>query len=384
MSDPYAGLYLHVPFCARVCPYCDFAVRTGDAARRHRFTAALIDEIRLQPRFPRPFDTIYFGGGTPSQLESGHLERIRDALRAQFDFAEPTRIYLEANPEDVTAQAVADWHRLGVSTLSLGVQALDPPALAFLGRSHDPDGARRAVERARAGGFETVSIDLIYGLPGQTADAWRQELDRALALGVDHLSCYQLTIHEGTRFGLLARRGQLVESDGDRQGELFRLTHRHLASGGMPGYEASQFARSAAHRSRHNTKYWNHTPYLGLGPSAHSFCERRRWWNLRRTDPYEAAVFAGRLPVEDREILDPAALALEALMTGLRTYAGVDLAEIRQRCGIDLLPENHALLERFAAQQLVALDGARVVPTLDGLAVADGLAREFEIPAILA
>lgn len=379
MSDPHAGLYVHVPFCARVCPYCDFAVRTGDDRRRRRFTEALLAEIRLHPPWEPAFDTLYFGGGTPSRLAPDELGRVLEALAGRFDFTPGRRTFLEVNPEDVTAARIADWRRLGVSTLSLGVQAFDDAVLKFLGRGHDAAVACRAVELALAAGFETISVDLIYGVPGQDPEMLRRELDRAADLGVDHLSCYQLTVHAGTRFGLLARRGRLVEIDQDGQGQLFRLVHRHLAARGMPGYEASQFARGPEHRSRHNTKYWNHTPYLGLGPSAHSFRDRRRWWNLRRVDPYEASVAAGRLPVAEEEALDAAALALEALMTGLRTYAGVDLQEIRDRFGVELLPRNGALVERLVERELAAFDGRRLVPTLDGLAVADALAREFEI-----
>lgn len=383
MSDPAgsAGLYLHVPFCARVCPYCDFAVRKGDAARRRQFARTLVAEIALQGRPALRFDTVYFGGGTPSQLASEDLGRILEAARLGLDVAPDARVFLEANPEDVSPARLADWRALGVSTLSLGVQALDPAALVFLGRAHDVDSARRAVEQSRTAGFESVSIDLIYGLPEQSADDWRRELDRAAELGVDHLSCYQLTVHEGTRFGVLARRGQLVESEADRQGELFRLTHRHLADHGLPGYEASQFAKGPEHHSRHNTKYWDHSPYLGLGPSAHSFRDDRRWWNLRRLDAYEAVVAADRLPVEGSERLDAPTLALEALMTGLRTYAGVDLGRVRERFGVDLVPANRELLDRLATGGLVTLAGERVVPTLEGLAVADWLAREFEIEA---
>jgi oxygen-independent coproporphyrinogen-3 oxidase len=380
LSEALAGLYLHVPFCARVCPYCDFAVQRDDPARRRRFTDALIAEIRFESHPPLPFDTIYFGGGTPSLLEPAEIERLLDAVRTSFYLAEDTRIFLEANPEDVTAERVRDWRRLGVATLSLGIQALDDEALAFLGRGHDVARARHAVELALGGGFATVSVDMMYGLPGQSADDWRSELDRALALGVDHLSCYQLTIEPRTRFGVLARSGELVELDRDLQGDLFLLAHRHLAAGGMPGYEASQFARTPEHRSRHNTKYWSHTPYLGLGPSAHSFHERRRWWNLRRTAAWEAEVAAGRLPIEDSELLDANALALEALMTGLRTYGGVDLERVRADFGVELLPRNRELVERLVERGLVSCDGARVSPTLDGLAVADGLARAFEIP----
>ncbi len=378
-SPAGAGVYLHIPFCSRICPYCDFAVRLGDAARRHRFAAALVAEIGLH-KSPLTFDTIYFGGGTPSQLAPEDLARILAALHARFELVSEARIFFEANPEDVTPERLSLWRGLGVSTLSIGVQALNPVALAFLGRAHDVDGARRAVAQAKVAGFETVSIDLIYGLPGQTAHEWRNELDRAIALGVDHISCYQLTVHEGTRFGSLARRGQLVETDLDQQGELFRLTHTHLAAHGMLGYEVSQFARGPEHHSRHNTKYWNHSPYLGLGPSAHSFQNDRRWWNIRNADPYEVAVAAGRLPVAGSEVLDSAALTLEALMTGLRTHAGVDLGRIRERFGIELLPANRALIERLVSRGLVALEGERIISTLDGLAVADGLAREFEIP----
>lgn len=379
MSAAPAGLYLHVPFCARVCPYCDFAVRTGDRERRRRFVHHLLREIELYAGYPLRFDTIYFGGGTPSRLEPHDLERIVAAARRHLQTAENARIFLEANPEDATPSRLADWRRLGVSTLSLGVQSLDSDALSFLGRRHGPDDARRAVEQARDAGFHTVSIDLIYGLPGQQAPAWQHELERALTLGAHHFSCYQLTIHERTRFALLERRGKLTQLSLDEQARLFRLTHEFLNASGMQGYEVSQFAISPAHRSRHNMKYWDHTPYLGLGPSAHSFHGNRRWWNVRRTDPWQECVRAGRRPVEDAETLDPKALVLEALMTGLRTYAGVDLERMRSRWGVDLLDVNHALVRRLASDGLLVLEGERLVPTLDGLALTDTIAAQFEV-----
>jgi len=265
------GIYLHVPFCSRVCPYCDFAVRTGDRPRRRRYVDHLLAEIELYAGYPIAFDTIYFGGGTPSSLDPEDLAEIVEALRARFRLADRTRIFLEANPEDVTAELVTALKRLGVGTLSLGVQSLDPAGLDFLGRRHGPDVARRSVALAREAGFSTVSIDLIYGLPGQSPTDWRREIDRALELEADHISCYQLTIHQGTRFGLLEKRGKLTQLSTDEQAELFLLTHRHLNASGMQGYEVSQFASSQEHHSRHNLKYWNHTPYLGLGPAAHSF-----------------------------------------------------------------------------------------------------------------
>jgi oxygen-independent coproporphyrinogen-3 oxidase len=289
------------------------------------------------------------------------------------------RLFLEANPEDADAARLASWKRLGVETLSLGIQSFDAEALQFLGRRHGPERAREALEQARRTGFATVAIDLIYGLPQQSLADWERQLDTALRIGVDHLSCYQLTIHEKTRFGLLVKRDRLKPLAQDAQAEFFRGTHRWLAERGMPGYEASQFAAGPEHQSRHNWKYWTHTPYLGLGPSAHSFEANRRWWNLRRTDDYQRCLREGVRPVDGEERLDARALTLEALMTGLRTYAGVDLERVRRRWGIDLLARNRGLLERLAALDLLRLEGPRLVPTLDGLAVADSLATQFEL-----
>lgn len=380
MSGADAGLYLHVPFCARVCPYCDFAVRTGDSARRTRFAQDLCREIALYGSDDGlRFDTIYFGGGTPSRLAGEDLARILETARQHLELATPHWTFLEANPDDVTPMLLAHWRRLGVTTLSLGVQSLDPAALQFLGRTHDAGTARRAVELALAEGFDTVSIDLIYGLPDQTEDDWRRQLEAAVSLGCHHISCYQLTIHERTRFHLLEKRGRLTQLPVDKQGDLFRVTHRVLNDAGLAGYEVSQFAAAVEHRSRHNTKYWDHTPYLGLGPSAHSFRDRRRWWNLRKTDPWQEQVRRGARPVEESEDLDTEALLLEALMTGLRTYRGVDLSELRLRWGVDLLAPNRTLIETLVDEGLVDLVGTRLRPTLDGLALADSLAPRFRI-----
>lgn len=379
MSEAPAGLYVHVPFCSRVCPYCDFAVRTGGPERRRRYTEYLLEEIALYAGFPLRFDTIYFGGGTPSLLALEDLERIVERAREQLAVDPAAQIFLEANPEDASREALAGWRRLGVRTLSLGLQSLDPAGLSFLGRRHTADEARRAVALAREVGFPTISVDLIYGLPGQSEEDWRRELDRALELRADHLSCYQLTIHQGTRFGLLEKRGKLTQPSNDAQGALFRLTHRYLNDAGMQGYEVSQFARGDAHRSRHNRKYWDHTPYLGLGPSAHSYHGDRRWWNIRRTDDWQERVDRGERPLEGEETLDAQALVLEALMTGLRTYAGVDLDWIEKRWRINLRSANGPLLEQLQADALATMEEQRLIPTLEGLALADTVATRFDL-----
>ena len=388
------GLYLHIPFCSAICPYCDFSVMSAASPARQRFASRLTAEVSLAApawRDPRPFDTVYFGGGTPSQLPREDFARVLDACRTHLAFAAPAPwVFLEANPEDVTREACAAWRGLGVRTLSLGVQSFSDDALRFLGRRHTGREARAAVETALAAGFDTVSIDLIFGLRGQTANDWQRELTTGVGLAPQHLSCYQLTIHPGTRFGVQARHGQLSELPEDDQAALFELTHRFLANAGWPAYEVSNFARGPVHQSRHNRKYWDHTPYLGLGPSAHSLAApdasspARRWWNERGTPRWEKRVAAGDRPIEAQELLGPKELAAEALFLGLRTTAGIDLSGLRARYGVDLLAANDTLVARLVDEgRLVvrgdAEGGPWLVPTLSGLAVADGLAAAFDL-----
>jgi oxygen-independent coproporphyrinogen-3 oxidase len=358
-------------------------VRVGGRDQRSRFVAALIREIDAVtgdlPAVLRSPDTVYLGGGTPSLLEAENLERILAAVRRGFSTPAETRVFLEANPEDVDADRVAAWRRLGVTFLSLGVQSFDDRDLEFLGRRHTGAEARRAIELALGAGFETVSVDLIYSLLHHDAAGWRSTLAAAVELAPDHLSCYELEIHPRTVFGKRHAQGQLAELPDLRQAELFVLTHRFLAEAGYPGYEVSNFARGEAHQSRHNRKYWRHVPYLGLGPSAHSFDGRRRWWNERSTPRWEKRVVAGQPAVAGSEELSDEDLALETLMLGLRTAAGVDLAGFRERFGQDLVAVNRQVVDGAVARGLLRTPSERLAATLDGLAVADGLAASFEV-----
>jgi putative oxygen-independent coproporphyrinogen III oxidase len=376
------GLYLHIPFCSAICPYCDFAVLTGGPERRRRFVDHLVAEISLwspERSIFESIDTIYFGGGTPSALDLDGLGRILETARENLSIRDDAWVFFEANPEDVTPDKARAWRDLGVRFLSLGIQSFDVEALKFLGRRHTPKQARKSVEIAREAGFDTVSIDLIYGLPEQPFEVWKRTLEEAVSLKPDHLSCYQLTFHEGTLFGSRLARGKMTELPEAAQAELFLFTHEFLRDAGWPGYEASNFARSFDHRSRHNQKYWHHVPYLGLGPSAHSFSGTRRWWNERTLGTYEARIEAGERPVAGSEELTAGDLALEALMLGLRTLDGFDLSAFGERYGVDLLMRNEPLVERLVREGLVTLEGDSLVPTLAGLAVTDSLARSFEI-----
>jgi oxygen-independent coproporphyrinogen-3 oxidase len=373
-----AGLYVHVPFCARICPYCDFAVTTARRDAHATYVEALLGEVaRVEVRWR--FDTLYLGGGTPSQLSPSLLERLLEGIRSRLDLDTGTWIALEANPEDLSLERARQWRRLGVQGLSLGVQSFDPAALRFLFRKHTADDGRRSVELARQAGFPWVSLDLIYGLPDDRPSRWRRELDAALELAPDHLSCYQLTVHQGTTFGRWRDGGRLAECDPDIQAALFDLTHDLLADAGYPAYEVSNFARSLRLRSRHNIKYWRHAPYLGLGPSAHSFDGASRWWNLRRLKAWRKQLAAGRSPVAERETLTRRQLALEALLLGLRTADGIDLTAFERRFGVDLVGANRALVDRLMVEEKLILEPQRLRPTRAGLRVADGLPLAFDL-----
>lgn len=392
----HPGLYLHIPFCSAICPYCDFAVRRGQRHRVKPFVAALEREIRgirsgeLLPEAQdlanlfselanTPFDTLYLGGGTPTYLGLDALETLFGTIFDALPMADGCRIFLEANPEDVNADSLAGWRRLGVRTLSLGVQSLDSAALKFLGRRHGAEDARRTVELAKEAGFETVSVDLIYGLKNQNAEAWRRTLEQALLLDMDHLSLYELEIHPRTDFGKRQAAGEPMELHSDDQADLFLLTHRVLADAGWDGYEVSNFARGPEHRSLHNQKHWHHVPYLGLGPSAHSYMGGWRCWNEPLEPRWRQHLDDHQSPVAGWEKLPESALDLERVMLGLRLADGVNLAGLRSLTAEDFLSLNKNALDRWQRQGLIRLDQSRIIPSISGMAVADSLATELQL-----
>ena len=350
-------------------------------SERESFVQDLVREVSLWSDWQSPIDTIYFGGGTPSLLAADQLERLLDAVRGNLPLRADARIFFEANPEDVTPDAVSAWRASSIATLSLGVQSFDDHELRFLGRRHDSVRGREALAQCIGAGFDTVSLDLIFGLPDQSTDTLRASLDTAVALSPDHVSCYQLTVHEGTAFGRRRARGRLVEMTEDDQAERYALVHDVLERAGLPAYEVSNFARAPRHRSRHNMKYWRHLPYLGLGPSAHSFDGRRRWWNHRGIRAYRAALDGGERPVAGSETLSKDDLALEALMFGLRTVDGIDLRDFRRRFGIDLAARNRRLLGECIESGLLVLGEDHLAPTTSGLAVADALVARLDLYA---
>lgn len=397
------GLYVHVPFCRRICPYCDFAVtplgRSGDT-RIAGYRDALLREVSIRWA-PLGADTVYFGGGTPSLLPPEYVAGIAEAL-VQSELAAPAPfVVLEANPEDLTEAPglAAAWARAGVSGVSLGVQALDDDRLRFLGRLHRADAPARAASSLAEVGIQWISVDLIYGTPDHPPEALREELEAAAALpGVTHLSAYELSIEPDTPFGRRQAAGERIAAGG---AEAFRLVHQTLADCGFEAYEASNFARSEADQSRHNPKYWTGAAYLGLGPSAHSFdpAGSTRSWNHCAVGRWREAVLRGEPPTAGREVLSPRERALESVFLGLRTARGLDLAGFAARYGESFVTRNRARFDQWSERGLATVDpsagaprgpavlpdpgpGSRVVLTLDGLTIADALAREVDLDSI--
>lgn len=325
-------VYLHVPFCARRCSYCDFAI----AVRRHvpseRYADAVLAEWRRKQDHPAwshsgEIATVYFGGGTPSRLEPAAIGRILDRIAADRAIAPGAEITLEANPEDVSPDAAAAWRSAGVNRVSFGVQSFDPGALRWMHRTHTAEQVPQAVAALRKAGLDDLSLDLIFGLPAALGRRWDDDLSLALALAPDHLSLYGLTVEAGTPLGRWTDRGEVVPVDEERYAAEFLAADAVLAAAGYQHYEVSNYARPG-HRALHNSAYWRRAPFLGFGPSAHSGWGVEREWNLREWAAYELAMREGGDPVAGRERLDKEAVDLEELYLGLRTADGIGVERV--------------------------------------------------------
>jgi oxygen-independent coproporphyrinogen-3 oxidase len=365
------GIYVHIPFCARKCSYCDF-YSVEDLGLKPAFLAALQAEIASAHAEGLVFDTIYIGGGTPSTLLPAEVGRIIESLAARFRFEGAVEVTLEANPGTVGPDKLKGFRAAGVNRLTIGVQSFDPGRLDLLGRIHTSVQAERAVADARAAGFDEIDIDLIYGLPGQTACAWTDDLERALAHNPEHLSCYMLIIEPGTPMARMRDSGRLKPPPDDQVAELFVLTSELLTGRGYRHYEIANFARcdagrADAHVSRHNSKYWSYAPYLGFGPAAHSFLPPRRFWNERNLAGYVEAIGAGGAPPRGEEVLTADQQLSEVIMLGLRTAAGLDLVDFAHRFGTEAARACAEAAAPFAEQGLLACDRTRCAPTLRGM-----------------
>ena len=342
-----AGIYVHIPFCARRCIYCGFfsTVREYEAAR---YVNALCTELQQRKEYLHgaPVTTVYFGGGTPSRLTPGQISQVIDCIRTIYGLDGLQELTVECNPDDITVEYVAALRRLGVNRISMGVQTFNPELLRFLYRRHTATQALEAVRICRESGVTNISIDLMYGLPGQTLEMFRDDLQTAMSTGVQHISSYCLSYEDNTPLQALRDQGKLIPADDDLCSQMFTLMCDTLRESGFEHYEISNFSLPGFH-SRHNSSYWDCTPYLGIGAGAHSYDGRSRQWNPSDLDAYMEGIEHGQ-PKYEIESLSETDLYNELLMLSLRTTQGLNLSLLTSQDRLSVLHSAHAMLNKGA------------------------------------
>jgi oxygen-independent coproporphyrinogen III oxidase len=373
-----AGIYLHIPFCRQACSYCDFHFSTN-LGKMEAMGEAMVKEIALQKGFferPTVIDTIYFGGGTPSLLPDKSIAAIMDALRTQFEVSPQAEVTLEANPDDLSPAKIKELKTMGINRLSVGIQSFSDADLLLLNRSHNAQQAERVVKTAQDLGLENITIDLIYGIPGSGMKAWDANVSQAIALQVPHVSAYALTVEEKTLLHHQVAKGLVSpEPDSTHEAQYFHLIDR-LGAAGILQYELSNFAREG-YRSRHNSAYWKGISYLGLGPSAHSYDDGTRSWNVAHNAHYIDALRQGKLAIDNTEYLSKRDRLNEYLMTQLRIVEGLDLAYLKTHYRLDLLyTEEEAITEWMNAGWMIHTD-QHLRLTRQGFMVSDAIIRDL-------
>jgi oxygen-independent coproporphyrinogen-3 oxidase len=383
MNLPYsqnAGIYIHIPFCVRKCPYCDFYSVT-DLALKPRFLKALIAEMRLISAEGLCFDSLYIGGGTPSVYGHQDIGKIVSAISENFDLKPDSEITIEVNPGTVSIEQMKGYREAGINRINIGVQSFFQDNLDFLRRIHTPSEARRAVNEAHRAGFKNMGLDLIYGLPDQSQGNWLENLKSAVEYDPTHLSCYTLTYEKGTPLYNGLKCGRIQPLAEDKVRALFETTIDFLENHGYFQYEISNFARvgknGGLHVSRHNIKYWTLVPYIGLGASAHSFSETQRYWNVSDVAEYIAVIESGRLPVAEREVLSREQQIIETIYLGLRTTAGIDLIGFGEKFGIDFVKAFKEVISDLAEQNYLEVKNSRCALTRQARAFLDSIASMF-------
>lgn len=356
------ALYVHWPFCISKCPYCDFNSHVRESVDQAEWRAALLRDLAWEAdAYPGPpLTSIFFGGGTPSLMEPATVAALIGAAERHWGLDADAEITLEANPSSVEAERFADLAAAGVNRVSLGLQSLDDSALRFLGRAHGVAEGMAALATAQSC-FDRVSFDLIYALPGQSVAAWAGELERALGFGTGHVSLYQLTIEPGTRFAAMAARGELAARDPDEAATLYELTQELTSAVGLPAYEISNHARPGE-ESRHNLAYWRYRPYLGIGPGAHGRRGGAATLRHRKPENWLAALARNGHGLSEESLLEPAQMATEALLMGLRLSEGVELETVWPALDLDAVArlEAQGLLERIR-DRLIVLPSGRLL-----------------------
>jgi oxygen-independent coproporphyrinogen-3 oxidase len=375
--DAAAGLYVHVPFCTHICPYCDFNTYAGQESVIPAYVDALLGEIQMVAS-PDDAPTLYFGGGTPSLLAPEQVARVIAAARQRFGLRQDAEVSAEANPETLDIEYLRALRESGVNRLSIGIQSQQRAGLRVLGRGHTAHRAGEALEAARAAGFDNVSLDFIYGWPGQTPADWERDLQTILDWQPEHVSLYSLIVEPGTPMHVAVQRGILTVVDDDSTAELYDRAVEVLGAAGWEHYEISNWAREPQYRSRHNQIYWQSGPYHGLGAGAYGTIGSTRASNLLLPAKYISAVTTGNLPRATSETIDPVTSQGETMMLGLRLLVdGVSASDFAARHGIGLQERYAAEIERFTSLDLLEWSGERLRLTARGALVANEVCAAF-------
>ena len=371
-----AGIYIHTPFCKRRCIYCDF-FSTTQSEKKPAYVHALCQELDMRKDYleGEDIETIYLGGGTPSQLSQEELEEIFSTLYNIYKVKDDAEITLEANPDDLTPEYVHMLRTLPINRISMGIQTFQEETLKLLHRRHTAQQAIEAFHRCREAGFQNISIDLMYGLPGETLDSWKEDLQQAIALHPEHISAYHLIYEEGTALWKLKEQHQVEEADEDLSVTLFRTLIDELTRTGYEHYEISNFCLPGLH-SRHNSSYWTGKKYLGCGPSAHSFNGTSRQWNVASLDKYIHAIQQGKLDYEIEE-LDIYTQYNDFVITAIRTHWGMSLSQLRSTYGEDLYRYCLRMAKPHLAQGVLEMKEDTLKLTKEGIFISDGIMSDL-------
>src|SRR5690554_370419 len=374
-STKTAGIYIHIPFCKSRCTYCDFYTLTNES-RIEAFADSLCKEIKFRKdEIHEPVKTVYFGGGTPSRLSEQHFENIFNYLFSNFKIDPAAEITVEANPDDLSSEYIQMLSHLPVNRLSIGIQSFDDGELKFLSRRHTASQAINAVKRCQMHGFNNISIDLMYGLPGQTTKIWEQNLKQATSLDIQHLSAYHLIYEEKTRMYSMLKAGKIHLVDEEVSTAMFSMLIDWMKQHNFIHYEISAFAKEG-YFSRHNISYWKGNKYIGLGPAAHSFDGENRSWNVASLNRYINGIESG-VPERNSEHLSLNEKYNEFILTGLRTMWGIDMVELRLLFGNKLYSYCIENAEKYVSKKLLSVEGYNMKLTREGIFISDGIMSDL-------
>ncbi len=370
-----AGIYIHIPFCKKACHYCNFHFSTSLQSLPEMVNAICREALLQSAYLTEPVSTIYLGGGTPSLISSLQLLELMQCIRANYPVLSDAEISIEANPDDVTEKLLTGWKEAGINRISLGIQSFFEDDLQWMNRAHDAIQAKNSLQLVREMGFTNITIDLIYGSPGLTDEKWEQNLATAISLQIPHISCYALTVEPKTALAAMISKGQKKDVDPDKQASQFSILTKSMKKAGFDHYEISNFAMPGF-RSRHNSSYWQGKPYLGLGPSAHSFNGISRQWNIANNASYLSGIGKGH-PIFEIEVLTPTQQLNEYIMTSLRTQEGISLQKVANYWGENMKEKLCDATQKHKERGHLLIDEKVIRLSEKGMFLADGIASDL-------